>query len=439
MPRPPTGYTGLVSIAPEISELDGGLRVVTTPMPTAQSVSVNVFVGAGARGEEERTQGLAHFLEHMVFKGTSRRRTAIDIAEAIEGAGGVLNAYTAKELTCYWNHVPYDQLELAVDVLADMLHNSLLDPEEIDRERSVVQQEIKRTQDQPGAWVAELLGRAVFGEQPLGWPTAGSEETVAGLGQDDFRAWMESWYGSPNLVVSVAGNTSHEAVVALAERHFANSHRRPAPPMPRLNGGLPARRAIADARPVSQANVALGMPSLSRLDPDRYALMVLNTVLGRGMSSRLFKEVRERRGLAYSVGSSMSRHSDIGMFAVSAGVSPEKLEEAVRVILEELEKLVQTPVGDDELTKAQDYAVGSFRLSLETAMALGQRAGESLLTLGEIEPVETVVERLRGVSAEDILRVARRVLVPEKVALAVVGPEVEEGSLLELLDGASTN
>jgi predicted Zn-dependent peptidase len=209
--------------------------------------------------------------------------------------------------------------------------------------------------------------------------------------------------------------------------------------MPRLNGGLPARRAIADARPVSQANVALGMPSLSRVDPDRYALMVLNTVLGRGMSSRLFKEVRERRGLAYSVGSSMSRHSDIGMFAVSAGVSPEKLEEAVRVILEELEKLVQTPVGDDELTKARDYAVGSFRLSLETVMALGQRAGESLLTLGEIEPVETVVERLRGVSAEDILRVARRVLVPEKVALVVVGPEVEEGSLLELLDGTSTN
>ncbi len=428
-----------MSVAPEISELAGGLRVVTTPVPTAQSVSVNVFVGAGARGEEERTQGLAHFLEHMVFKGTSRRRTAIDIAEAIEGAGGVLNAYTAKELTCYWNHVPYDRLELAMDVLADMLHNSLLDPEEIDRERSVVQQEIKRTRDQPGAWAAELLGRAVFGEQPLGWSTAGSEETVAGLGRDDFRAWMETWYGSPNLVVSVAGNTSHEAVVALAKRHFANSHRGAAPPMPRLNGGLPARRAIADARPVSQANVALGMPSLSRVDPDRYALMVLNTVLGRGMSSRLFKEVRERRGLAYSVGSSISRHSDTGMFAVSAGVSPEKLEEAVRVILEELEKLVQTPVGDDELTKARDYAVGSFRLSLETVMALGQRAGESLLTLGEIEPVETVVERLRGVSAEDILRVARRVLVPEKVALAVVGPDVEEGSLLELLDGTSTN
>jgi predicted Zn-dependent peptidase len=428
-----------VSIAPEISELEGGLRVVTTPVPTAESVSVNVFVGAGARGEAERTQGLAHFLEHMVFKGTPGRPTAIDIAEAIEGAGGVLNAYTAKELTCYWNHVPFDSLELAVEVLADMLHNSLLDPEEIDRERSVVQQEIKRTRDQPGAWAAELLVRAVFGEQPLGWPTAGSEETVAGLGRDDFRAWMEIWYGSPNLVVSVAGNTAHEDVVALAERHFANSHHQAAPAMPRLSGSAPARRAIADARPQSQANVALGMPSLSRTDPDRYALMLLNTVLGRGMSSRLFKEVRERRGLAYSVGSSVSRHSDTGMFSVSAGVSPEKLEEAVQVILEELEKLVQEPVGEGELTKARDYTVGSFRLSLETPMALGQRAGESLLTLGEIEPVESVVEKLRAVAAEDLLRVARRVLVREKTALAAVGPDVDEGSLLELLDGPRTN
>ncbi|MEE8370026.1 MAG: pitrilysin family protein, partial [Dehalococcoidia bacterium] len=312
-------------------------------------------------------------------------------------------------------------------------------PEEIDRERSVVQQEIKRTRDQPGAWAAELLVRAVFGEQPLGWPTAGSEETVAGLGRDDFLSWMASWYGAPNVVVSVAGNTSHEVVVALAERHFANSHRQAPPPMPRLNGGLPARRAIADARPQSQANVALGMPSLSRVDPDRYALMLLNTVLGRGMSSRLFKEVRERRGLAYSVGSSVSRHSDTGMFSVSAGVSPEKLGEAVRVILEELEKLVQEPVGESELTKARDYTVGSFRLSLETPMALGQRAGESLLTMGEIEPVESVVEKLRAVGADDLLRVARRVLVREKTVLAAVGPDVEEGSLLELLDGARTD
>src|SRR2546422_5029309 len=202
-------------VTPEVSQLPGGLRVVTTPLAASQSVSVSVFVGAGSRGESERIQGVAHFMEHMAFKGTQRRPTAIAVAEAIEGAGGVLNAYTSKELTCYWNHVPFDALETAIDVLADMLHNSLLDPAEIDRERSVVQQEIKRTQDQPGAWVGELLGRAFYGDHPMGWPTAGTEETVGALQQPDFKDWIGEWYGAPNVVVSVAGNTTDHAGLRL--------------------------------------------------------------------------------------------------------------------------------------------------------------------------------------------------------------------------------
>lgn len=422
-----------MSITWEISELGSGLRVVTTPVPTAQSVSVSVFVGAGSRGEEERTQGLAHFLEHMVFKGTEKRPTAIDIAEAIEGAGGVLNAYTSKELTCYWNHVPFDRLELAVDVLADMLANSLLDREEINRERSVVQQEIRRTKDQPGAWCGELLGRALFGDQPLGWSTAGTEDTVAGLQQRDFASWLDIWYGPRNIVVSVAGNTSHDKVAALAEASFGDGRQPQAPSVVPVEGELPASRVVSDSRPTSQANLALGMPALPRGDPDRYVLQVLNSLLGRGMSSRLFKEVRERRGLAYSVSSSVSRHKDTGGFAVTAGVSPEKLEETVTVILEELVKLVEDAVPDGELTKARDYTVGSFRLSLETPMALAQRAGEQLLTTGEVEPIETVIGRIESVSAEDILRVARRVLVPERTALAAVGPDLEDERLLALL------
>lgn len=417
----------------EITQMSDGLRVVTTPVPTAQSVSVSVFVGAGSRGEAERTKGLAHFLEHMVFKGTGKRPTAIDIAEAIEGAGGVLNAYTSKEMTCFWNHVPFDELETGVEVLADMLHNSRLEPEEIERERSVVQQEIRRTKDQPGAWVGELLSHAMYGDQPMGWSTAGTEETVAALQREDFADWLDVWYGPANLVVSVAGNTSHERVLELVGRYFADGWPRVAPAMPALNGGVPAQRVAGEGRPITQANIALGLPALRRKDPDRYILMVLNSLLGRGMSSRLFKEVRERRGLAYSVGSSVSRHSDTGAMVVSAGVSPENVGEAVRVILEELEKLTQDPVQEDELTKARDYTAGSFRLSLESPMALGQRAGENLLTTGEIEPIESVVEKLRAVSPEDILRVAQRLLLREKAALAVVAPSVEEESLAGLL------
>jgi predicted Zn-dependent peptidase len=423
-----------MTITPEITELDNGLRVVTTPMSSAQSVSVNVFVGAGSRGEDERIKGIAHFLEHMMFKGTPKRPTAIEVAEAIEGAGGVLNAYTAKELTCYWNHVPEDRLDTGIEVLADMLHNALLSPEEIDRERSVVQQEIKRTRDQPGAWAGELLGRAMYGDHPMGWSTAGTEETVQAVTQHDFQDWIGAWYGSTNVVVSVAGNTSHRAVVELVGRYFANGRNAAPPAVVSVNGDAPTRRVIGESRDIAQANVAMGLPALARKDPDRYALMILNSVLGRGMSSRLFKEVRERRGLAYSVGSAVSRHSDTGMLGVSAGVSPENVNEAVRVILQELEKLAQEPVGEDELTKARDYTVGSFRLGLETPMALGQRAGESLLMLGEIEPIETVVERLRAVDAGDVMRVAQRVLRRERVALSVVGPAVDEDALLDALE-----
>ena len=422
-----------MSITCAISHLASGLRVVTTPVPTAQSVSVNVFVGAGSRGEEARTKGLAHFLEHMVFKGTEKRPTAIDIAEAIEGAGGVLNAYTSKELTCYWNHVPFDRLEVAMDVLSDMLANSLLNQQEIERERSVVQQEIRRTRDHPAAWCGELLGQALFGDQPLGWSTMGTEETVAGLQRQDFLSWLDTWYGLDNIVLSVAGRASHDDVVALAQSLFGNGRTGEAPAVIPVDGRLPAQRVTSDSRPISQTNLALGLPALRRNDPDRYVLQVLTSLLGRGMSSRLFKEVRERRGLAYSVSSSVSRHKDTGVFAVTAGVSPEKLTEAATVILGELDKVTQEAVPEDELTKARDYTVGTFRLSLETPMALAQRAGEQLLTLGEIEPIETVVERLQSVSAEDLLRVAQRVLAPEKTALAVVGPDLDDDRLLALL------
>ena len=432
-------YTGpSMAVSWEISTLPDGLRVVTTPVPTSESVSVNVFVGAGSRGESASNMGVAHFLEHMVFKGTEKRPNAILIAEAIEGAGGVLNAYTSKELTCYWNHVPFDELERAVDVLADMLRNSLLDPEEITRESTVVQQEIKRTQDQPGAFVGELLGRAFYGNHQMGWSTAGTEASVAALTRDDFANWIDTWYGAPNIVLSVAGNTTHDRVMSLAERYLLDGHTAGAPNVvPLSQDTLPAEHVIGDKRPISQSNLAMGMPALARNDPDRYILMILNAVLGRGMSSRLFKEVRERRGLAYSVGSSVSRYSDGGMLGVSAGVSPEKVTEATRVILDELDKLTQEAVPADELKKAIDYTVGSFRLSLESTMSLGQRAGESLLTLSEIEPVESVVEKLRAVSSDDVLRVAQRIVHRARTAIALVGPEIPEETLTEiLLNGA---
>ena len=417
----------------EIGELENGLRVVTTPVATAQSVSVNIFVGVGSRAEDRRRNGLSHYLEHMLFKGSEKRPSTMAIAEAVEGAGGVLNAYTAKEFTCYWNQVPYDRLDLAMDVLADMVGSPLLDATEIDRERTVVQQEIKRAYDLPSAWASELLSRAFYGDQPIGWPIAGSEETVGALQRQDFLEHVRTWYVPNNMVLSVAGNTNHEQVMEVARRYLGSLEKRPVSAFEPARLDVPQERVLVETRAIAQSNLALGLRALSRTDPDRYALLILNSVLGRGMSSRLFKEVRERRGLAYAVGSGLSRHSETGLLSISAGVSPEKLREATQVIVEEVFRLSDESVPEEEMARARDYTVGTFRLSLETPMALAQRAGENLLTTGEIEPIEEVVAKLEAVTAEDVMGVARRLFRRDGVSAAAVGPGTSQEEMATLL------
>ncbi len=372
-------------------------------------------------------------MEHMLFKGTARRPNAIIIAGEIEGAGGVLNAYTTKELTCYWNQVPYDMLPLAMDVVADMVQNSLLEEAEVERERTVVQQEIRRSHDQPGAWVGEMLSGAVYGDQPIGWSIAGTLEIVEQISRDDMRRHLDTWYVPKNMVLSVAGNVNHEEVVEQAQKLWIDNATAELPPIEPASPEMSPDRIRIDERDIAQANMAIGLRGIARLDPDRYPLTILNNVLGRGMSSRLFREVRERRGLAYSVGASSSRYSDTGAFSVSAGVSPEHAVEATTVILAELRKLIDEPVQEEELRKARDYAAGSFRLGLESSMSLGQRAGESLLMLGKIEPIDDVVAGLKSVTAEDVQRVATRIFRADNLALSVVGPAMDVAGLRSAL------
>ncbi len=417
----------------QIDTLDSGLRVVTTPVPTAQSVSVNMFVGVGSRAEEHRTNGVSHYLEHLMFKGTERRRTAIEIAEAIEGAGGILNAYTSQEITCYWNQVPFDKLPIAMDVLVDTMRNSLLEQEEIDRERTVVQQEIRRAYDQPSAWAGHLLTEATFGDQPLGWPVAGTIETVQEMTRDDMTKHIDTYYVPKNMVLSVAGNTTHDEVLSMARKLLAGFDGGTPPPVPAVLNGRPKDYVKVEAREIAQSNLAMALHAVSRLDPDRYPAMIMNAVLGRGMSSRLFKEVRERRGLAYAIGSGLSRYMDTGVLSISAGVSPENVAEATTVIKAELMKLVDERVGEEELTKARDYTIGSFRLGLETSMALAQRAGEQLLMVGEIEPIDEVVAKLAAVTADDVQRVAKRIFRNDNLSMSLVGPGANEQELAALL------
>jgi len=420
------------AIKPQISTLPNGLRVITTPVPTAQSASVSFFVGVGSRDEDPRTNGVSHYVEHMLFKGTSTRPTAPEISEAIEGAGGALNAYTTRELTCYWNNMPFERAGTGVEVLADMIQRSLLDSEEIDRERTVVQQEIRRGHDAPASRAGELMVRAVYGDQPIGWPVTGSIETVEGLNRDDFVSHVERFYGAVNSVLSVAGNVTHDWVTEEAAECFDGLQPGAARAPSAAEHGLPDEPIIIEEREIEQTNIRLAVQGPARRDPDRYALALLHTVLGRGMSSRLFQEVRERRGLAYSVASGVAQHQDIGSFVVSAGVSRDQQEEALQVIVAELRRAADEPVSDEELQRAKDFAAGTFRLSMETPMALGQHFGNQLLQDGEIELPGDTVERIRAVEAADLQSVAQRLFGAE-YALAVVGPSAPADRLAAIL------
>lgn len=419
----------------QLTTLDNGLRVLTTAVPTAQSASTAFFVRVGSRNEDPRTNGLSHYIEHMLFKGTETRPKATQISQAIEGAGGSLNAYTTKELTTYWNNVPFERAETALEVLADMVQHSLLEGEEIDRERTVVQQEIKRAHDNPGSFVGELLGLAVYGDQPIGWPIAGSVETVEEMQRSDLMEHMGQYYTAENAVLSVSGNVEHEQVVEQAAAAFQDLPNGTPPSPPASQQDRPEAYLQLDPRDLEQTNVAISMRAIARKDPDHYALDLMNTALGRGMSSRLFQEVRERRGLAYSVSAGGARFSDTGSLTVSAGVTREHQEEAIEVILTELRKFVDEPMGDEELQRTKDYAAGSFRLSLETPMALGQRYGSQLLMDGEIEPPDETVEAIRAVTAEDIQQVAKRIIGPGIFSIAVVGPTADADRLDALLHG----
>ncbi len=431
----PHASTPAASVEPTIDVLANGLRVVVTAIPHSQAAVLAAYVGVGSRDEARATLGLSHYLEHMLFKGTASRPEPTAISAAIEGAGGSLNAFTSRELTCYWNRVPFDRLPLAMDVLADSVRHSLLAEAEIERERTVICSEIRRAHDQPGQRVGQLLTQAAYGEQPLGWEIAGDLDSVDAITRDHLAAHIETWYRPANIVLSVAGNVGREQVLELAERHWADGW--PAGAL----ASIPARLRAADAmsseltqvepRDLEQCNLALALRAISRLDPDRYALALMNEVLGGGMSSRLFTEIREKRGLAYSVGSHPSAFADAGHLTIMAGVTAEHILETVDVALEELQRMAAKPVAAEELERVREHAIGSFRLGLDAAASWCHRAGGMLLANGTIEQVEETIAGYESVTAAEIQRVAQRIVREDNLAAAVVGPFSQQDALRE--------
>ena len=404
-----------------ITRLDNGLVIVTASLPHMASVSVGVWAAVGGRHESAPLNGVAHFIEHMLFKGT-RRRSAERISQDVEGIGGYLNAFTSEEHTCFYSKALADRLDDLVDVLFDMLRHSRFDPADIRREREVIREEVAMYLDQPQQHVQELFNEIMWPDHSLGRPLTGTLASIARIGRRDLLTFLTANYTAPAIVVAAAGALEHAAVVDAVRRRTGRMSTAPRPrPEP-----TPAERRAASVRLVSkateQSQIALGFRTCSRHDRRRFAVRLLNIVLGENMSSRLFQIIREDRGLAYSIYSSPSFWDDVGDLVISAGLDAGKIEPVIRLVWRELRRLATVPIGRDELRRAKDYALGQIDLALENTENHMMWLGEQLVSSGQLLPISKAKDQLARVTAVQIQAAARDFLGPERCALAAVSP-----------------
>jgi predicted Zn-dependent peptidase len=390
-------------------------------MPDRHSTSVVLMFEGGSRLEDDRLAGVSHFIEHLFFKGTKKRPTPKEIADAIEGVGGFVNASTDKELTAYWARVPAEHMALGLDVLFDIVTNSKLDEADVERERTVVLDELRMYQDQPQDYVQNLFEELIWPGHPLGRDIAGTEKSVSALTREDILEFADARYRLPNLVVGVAGSleeteTLRMVTSALSLRADLDGAVASPPPPP-----LDSPHVMVRRRETEQAHVCLGARAFSYLHPDRYALDLFNTVLGEGMSSRLFLNIRERLGLAYDVHSFTQKHRDTGYLGVYIGVEPAKAVAAVNAAMVELRSLGEHEVAADELVRAKEYTKGRLRLELETTNGVAFWLTYQELLLGRIKSIEEEIALVDSVTAADVKRVAEQVL-EAPIQMAVIGP-----------------
>jgi predicted Zn-dependent peptidase len=402
--------------------LPNGLRVVSAPIPTAESVTCMIMLAAGSRYETRATNGIAHFAEHMFFKGTERRPTARDIGIEVDALGGEFNAFTSKEYTGYYVRCGADFRDTALDVLVDMLRNSKFEPEEIEREKGVIIEEMNMYFDTPRDYISGVYDELLYGDHPLGWDIIGRKETVRGATRDTFTDYTDRWYKPERMVVGVGGKIE-PGLIDTIERLLGDLEptETGAPPpaqTSKTNGG----RAKIHEKASDQAHLILGVPSYPLDHPDRYALMLLATVLGTGMSSRLFTEVRERRGLAYYVYALNHSYTDTGSLSSQAGVDINRVDQAVETIVNELRKIASEPVESDELEKSRNLAKGRFVLQTESPQGLIMFGLRREVLEGRTAEPQEVLEGLDAVTAEDFQRVAQDVIGSNGLNLALIGP-----------------
>ena len=414
--------------------LDNGLRILTSAMSHTRSVSIGFFIGVGSRYESDEQGGVPHFIEHMLFKGTAKRPTARDIAVAIEGIGGIFSAATGLESSLYWIKVAQPHLDIAIDVLVDMLRSSKFDPEEIDRERRVIIEEINLTLDTPDSLVFFLMSELVWPDHPLGRDVAGTKESLSKLDRESLTTYLEHYYQPGNTVVSVAGNVEHEKVVGGIAAFLGDWAVGEAVSYRAAEDNQTEPRLRIHHKETAQAHLCLSVPGIHRDHPDRFKLRLLNTILGAGMSSRLFTEIRERRGLAYNIYSYTSGMHDTGAVGVYAGVAPRRIEDAIEAVLAEWDRLRQESVPADELTKSKEFIKGRLLLQMEDSFSIAAWCGRQEVLSPEVLTVDEVIEAIEAVTAADIQRVAQGLFLGERLNLAVVGPFEDEEGVREFLE-----
>lgn len=420
-------------IKPELNKINNQLSVLTINMPAVKSATSLVLVGTGSRYEEKKLNGIAHFAEHMFFKGTEKRPEAVDISSTIDGIGGEFNAFTSKEYTGYYVKAASKHLDLSLEVISDMLLHSKFEQEEIDKERGVVGEELRMYLDQPMRYVSEIYEMLLYGDQPLGWDTVGTLESLANINRADFLNYIENYYKPHNMLLVISGDVTKETGEELAKKYFGELADK------ETKGYLPVK--VVQTQPslkiyhkdTEQAHLVLGVRGFPVGNPDHYKMSVLNAILGTSMSSRLFLEVREKRGLAYYVRSSVDEYLDAGSFNVSAGVEPSKIEEAIKVILEQLARLIKEDVPDTEFSKAKENIKGKLVLELEDSRDVAVMFGLQQLLEKKIRTIETIMEEVDKISKEDVKELAARIFQNESLNLAVIGPYKDEDKFTKIL------
>ena len=412
--------------------LDNQLRVLSAPMPHALSVSIMICVGAGSRYEPKELAGLSHFLEHLPFKGSRGWPTAQAISDAIEGVGGLMNASTDREMTVFWCKVAKPHYRQAFSVLLDMVLHPILDPAEMEKEREVILEELRATNDYPAQLADLLIDETLWPDQAMGRDVGGTQETVKAITLDDVRGYMERQYNPANTVVAVAGGITEAEVVELVGNATQSWQPCPALDWEPVIESVPGRDVRINQRRTDQSHLCLGLPGLALTDPDRYALAMMNGVLGDGSSSRLFLNLRENLGLAYDVASSITNFRDCGSLVVYCAVEPRKTRESLRAIVEEVRR-IREDVSEPELDRAKQFSKGRTLLRMEDSRSVAAWLGSQELLTGQVATVEEAMALIEGVGPEDVARAANRVVDENLMKLAVVGPHRSAEPLLKLL------